>query len=288
MVMRQLLEMSLAFILVAKLEAVPVVLDFSRSHSLNDVQRSGLKFNHYTDYGDRSAYVFEGGEDVVVLLPGGRKISQHVKVAFMKQKDGILTNLNLHGGVMPQDQVREVASAFCDSFNLSHEKLGSWYQRNLGRQHSVEDLGLSPNLGYYPRVTLGIGSSFNKLYPYRVTLLVTWNWDKHRGWDEERAWREFLNPVISEISLNAPSGLKYDRADALKPFLSALSSAEEAIARNNKEITMQEPVSRPGVSSSKNPAAPFDSGVRLWIWSFGGAVLVLIALRLIWRKCRKK
>lgn len=225
------------------LEAAPAVLDFSRSHTMEDVRRSGLNFKRLSDLGHSVAYVYEEDRDIVVLLPGGRKISQRITIAHLNENEGILTRLELRGGVMPQDQAYQVAGTFCDSFNLSHDKLEGWYQRNLGRQYSVEDLGLSPNAGYYPRVTLGIGPSFNKLYPYRLVLLVTWNWDRYRGWDEERAWREFFAHGIAEISLNPPSGLKYDRADAHKPFVAA---------------------SKPHVSNT--------------LWTLAGVVLCLLAL----------
>ncbi len=290
--MRSLLRLLLVFISATRLEAETAVLDLSRSHSLEDVRRSGLMFNRYTDYGDRVAYVFEGEKDVVVLLPGGRIISQHIEAAFIKEKDGILTHLDLRGGVMPHDQVRQVVSAFCDSFNLPHEKLESWYQRNLGRQHSVEDLSVSPNLSYYPRVTLGIGPSFNKLYPYRVALLVTWNWDKHRGWDEERAWREFLAPVIPKVSLNAPSGLKYDRADVLKPFLRALKAADVALDNNfdvvqNKGASSGGTIANSAAAVSNDLKAPDNHGVRWRLWICGVALL-LGALWCVWITCRRK
>lgn len=290
--MHPFLRILLVLIPAIGLEAAPAVLDFSRSHTIQDVRRSGLKFKRLSDFGHSVAYVFEEERDIVVLLPGGRRISQRIRIAFIQEKDGILTHLDLRGGVMPQEQARQVAAAFCDSFNLTHDKLEGWYQRNLGRQYSVEDLSLSPNTGYYPRVTLGIGPSFSKLYPYSAVLLVTWNWDEHRDWDEERAWREFHAPAFPEISLNAPSGLKYDRADALKPFLGALSAAEEALAKNAKGTQAQGSgsggtVVPPVATVSKDLEAPADHGIRWWLW-IGGAAFLLAALWCAWITYRRK
>ena len=88
--MRPLLRMLLAFILAAKLVAAPAVLDFSRSHTIEDVRRSGLNFKRLSDLGHSVAYVYEEDRDIVVLLPGGRKVSQRITIAHLKEKDGIL------------------------------------------------------------------------------------------------------------------------------------------------------------------------------------------------------
>ena len=261
------------------LEAAPAVLDFSRSHTMEDVRRSGLRFKRLSDFGHSVAYVYEEDRDVIVLLPGGRKISQRITIAQIDEKDGILTRLDLCGGVMPQDQAYRVAGVFCDSFSLSREKLESWYQRNLGQQYSVERLGLSPNGSYYPRVTLGVKAGYSKLYPWCITLLLSWNWEKHQGWDEGRASREFSSPVIPEISLNPPSGLKYDIADDFRPFVESLN-ADFDQAKKTKSAQAQgagagEPAAPPGAASPKNPVAP---GNRWWPWAIGAAWLSLLAL----------
>lgn len=217
-----------------------------------------------------------------MILPGGRKISQKITIALIDVKDGILTHLDLRGGVMPQDQAYEVAGNFCDSFNLPREKLESWYQRNLGQQYSVDRLGLSPNASYYPRVTLGVSAGYSKLYPWCVSLLVTWNWNVHRGWDEGRAWREFPEPSIPEISLNPPSGLKYDVADDFKPYIARM---EAAFGQSKKAKKTQVQGSGynggtttpPGAAVPKAPADPLHPGGRWWLW-IGGAVLLLAVL----------
>lgn len=280
MVIRHLIGALLLLLSASGLDAAPAVLDFSRSHTIEDVRRSGLKIKLLTGYkGSHLAYVFEEESDIVVILPGGRKISQKITIALIDAKNGILTHLDLRGGVMPQDQAYEVAGNFCDSFNLPREKLESWYQRNLGQQYSVDRLGLSPNASYYPRVTLGVSAGYSKLYPWCVSLLVTWNWNVHRGWDEGRAWREFPEPSIPEISLNPPSGLKYDVADDFKPFVETLKAA----FGQSKKTQVQGSgynggtTAPPGDVVPKAPADPVDRGDRWWFW-ISGAVLLLTVL----------
>ena len=290
--MRSLIGILLLLLSAVGLESAPVVLDFSRSHTIEDVQRSGLKVKLLAGYkGSHLAYVFEEESDIVVILPGGRKISQKITIALIDAKDGILTHLDLRGGVMPQDQAYEVAGKFCDSFNLPRDKLEGWYQRNLGQQYSVDRLGLSPNASYYPRVTLGVSAGYSKLYPWCVYLLVTWNWSVHSGWDEGRAWREFPEPSIPEISLNPPSGLKYDVADDFKPFVETLKAAFNQ-AEKSKSTPSQISVdggrvTPPAASVSKDPFAPVDPVDRWWLW-IGGAVLLLSLLWYAWATYRRK
>ena len=254
------------------LEAAPAVLDFSRSHTMEDVRRSGLNFKRLSDLGHSVAYVYEEDRDIVVLLPGGRKISQRISIAHLKEKDGILTRLALHGGVTPQDQAYQVAGTFCDSFNLSHDKLEAWYQLNFGKKYDNEPLNISADDKYYPAVALELFPSFSTTYPWSIRFHIQWNWAEHRGKDEEQTWRDFSAPAMPEISLNPPSGLKYDHADDFKPYIESL----EANFRQSKKAKSQ--AQGAGVVA----ASP---GTHGWLWVFGFASLTLLAL--LWFIIRK-
>jgi len=232
---------------------------------MEDVRRSGLNFKRLSDLGHSVAYVYEEDRDVVVLLPGGRKISQRITIAHLFEKDGVLTHLALHSGVMPQDQAYQVAGTFCDSFNLSRDELEDWYRLNLGKKYDTEDLYLGSGKKYYPSVTLKAGPGFSTNYPWIICLLLRWNWTEHRGKDEEQTWREFPTPTIPEISLNPPSGLRYDRADDFKPYIQRL----EANFRQSKKAKSQ--AQGAGVVA----ASP---GTHGWLWAFGFAWLSLLAL----------
>ncbi len=275
------------------LDAAPAVLDFSRSHTIEDVQRSGLKIKLLTGYkGARLAYVFEEERDVIVLLPGGRKISQKITIAHIDAVDGILTRLSLHGGVMPQDQAYQVAGMFCDSFNLSHDKLEVWYQLNFGKKYDNKPLNIYADDKYYPAVDLELFPSFSTSYPWSIRFHIQWNWTEHRGKDEEQTWRDFPTPTIPEISLNPPSGLKYDRADDFKPYIESLEAAfgqsKKAKSTRAKGSGPGGTVAPPTAAVSKDPAAPVYPGVRWWLWALGGVALISAALWLVWRAYRKK
>jgi hypothetical protein len=292
MVNRYLIGSLLLLLSASGLDAAPAVLDFSRSHTIEDVRRSGLNFKRLSDLGHSVAYVYEEDRDIVVLLPGGRKISQRITIAHLKEKDGILTHLALHSGVMPQDQAYQVAGMFCDSFNLSHDKLEAWYQLNFGKKYDNKPVNIYADDKYYPAVDLELFPSFSTTYPWSIRFHIEWNWSKQRGRNEEQTRLEFPTPAIPEISLNPPSGLKYDLADDFKPYIASL---EAAFGQAKKVKGAPSQISVPGktvvppvTAVSKNPTAPVDSGVSWWVWVLGGVVLVLVALWLIWRAYRER
>ena len=263
--MRRLCTILAVLVTAIGLEAAPAVLDFSRSHTMEDVRRSGLNFKRLSDLGHSVAYVYEEDRDVVVLLPGGRKISQRITIAHLFEKDGVLTHLALHSGVMPQDQAYQVAGTFCDSFNLSRDVLEDWYQLNFGKKYDNEPLNISADDKYYPAVDLELFPSFSTTYPWSIRFHIEWNWSKQRGRTEEQTWREFPTPAIPEISLNPPSGLRYDRADDFKPYILRL----EANFRQSKKAKSQ------AQGAGFVAASP---GTHGWLWAFGFAWLSLLAL----------
>ena len=266
MVMRCLCTILAVLVTAIGLEAAPAVLDFSRSHTIEDVRRSGLKIKLLTGYkGSHLAYVFEEETDVVVLLPSGRKISQKITIAHIDAVDGVLTRLALHSGVMPQDQAYQVAGTFCDSFNLSHDKLEAWYQLNFGKKYDNKPLNIYADDKYYPAVDLELFPSFSTTYPWSIRFHIQWNWTEHRGKDEEQTWRDFPVPAMPEISLNPPSGLKYDRADDFKPYIQRL----EANFRQSKKAKSQ------AQGADVVAASP---GTHGWLCAFGFAWLSLLAL----------
>ena len=292
MVIRYLIGFLLLLLPASGLDAAPAVLDFSRSHTIEDVRRSGLNFKRLSDLGHSVAYVYEEDRDIVVLLPGGRKLSQRISIAHLKEKDGVLTRLSLHSGVMPQNQAYQVAGTFCDSFSLSHDKLEAWYQINLGKKYDNEPLNISADDKYYPAVDLELFPSFSTTYPWSMRFHIQWNWTEHRGKDEEYTWREFPTPAIPEISLNPPSGLKYDRADDFKPYIESLE-ANFGKSKKAKKTQVQGSgynggtTTPPGSAVSKAPADPVYPGDRWWLW-IGGAVLLLALLWYAWAAYRRK
>ena len=283
MVIRYLIGSLLLLLSASGLDAAPAVLDFSRSHTIEDVRRSGLKIKLLTGYkGSHLAYVFEEETDVVVILPGGRKITQKITIAHIDEVDGVLTLLSLHSGVMPQDQAYQVAGTFCDSFNLSHDKLEAWYQLNFGKKYDNKPVNIYADDKYYPAVDLELFPSFSTAYPWSIRFHIQWNWTEHRGKDEEYTWREFPTPALPEISLNPPSGLKYDLADDFKPYIARME-ANFGQSKKAKKTQVQGSghaggtTAQSGDVAPKVPADPVYPGDRWWLW-IGGAVLLLAVL----------
>ena len=214
-----LLQLVLTVWLGAIVCASPAVLDFSRSHSVEDLSRSGLVLNEIGGGGTgEKDFAFEK-QDVRILLPGGRSIDQWVEQGIIDTKNDLLTQISISGGVMPQDQAFQVAQSFHRSFNLPLDDLNAWNKRNLGKQSRLDSFDSSFASDYYPMVALAIDRSVNKLYPSKVRLLIQWDRKGQRDWNEERVWRELPPPANAAISLNPPSGKRYERRDAYKGVL---------------------------------------------------------------------
>jgi hypothetical protein len=198
--------------------ASPAVLDLSRSHSVDDLKRSGLDWKEIAGGTGERDFVFEN-QEVTILLPVGRSICQRVELGIVDTKDGLLTRLSMTGGVMPQNQAFQVAMGFVGGFDLPTSGLLEWDERNRGKQFGADGFSASPGLAYFPTVGISLDSSMNRLYPWVIRFEVEWGWREQRDWNEERAWRELPTPATGQISLNPPSGQTYDRKDAFKETL---------------------------------------------------------------------
>jgi len=213
-VLRAIFGLSLSMTCFAVIvDAAPVILDLSRTHSVEDLRRSGLIITEINGGLHGQAYLFEN-QEVEILLPAGRRIRQKMVLGIIDTKDGKLTRLKVNGEVMPHDQAVQVMRLFHESFDLPVAPFDAWEARNRGKIRNAEPFSCSANRKSYPIVSLGVDVSMNGLYPWVIGLLISWDgkelWDRN----EERAWRELPPPSVAVISLNPPSGLEYDRADA--------------------------------------------------------------------------
>lgn len=209
--------------------AAPVVLDLSRSHSVEDLKRSELRVKEIAGGLHGQAYSFQN-QEVEILLPRGRSFKQTVVLGTIDTKDGELTRLYMSGGVMPREQAVQIAHLFHQSYGLPDAKLTEWNITNQSSVRSVNGYAISPVLKSYPIVSLAIDDSINKLYPWVIRFEVEWGWKEQRDWNEERAWRELPLPAVAAISLNPPSGQKYERRDAFKETLEEQKKFEQELA----------------------------------------------------------
>jgi hypothetical protein len=209
--------------------AAPVVIDFSRSHTVDDLKKSGLVMKEIVGGAGEQVFSFQN-QEILVRLPTGRSIEQKVKLGIIDTEHGVITQFSVTGDVMPHDQAILVGQSFHQSFGLPNEPLDRWNRGNADKIRDGTPYSISVNERFYPRVGFGIYPSMNGLYPWVVRLLLSWDWDLQKDWNEERAWRELPSTTYAVISLNPPSGLKYDRRDAHKISIAA-AQAEQAKLR---------------------------------------------------------
>jgi hypothetical protein len=268
------LVLSIALI---RLQAASVKLDFSRSHTIEDVKKSGLLLNQIKGGTDELDFSFQN-QEIEVLLPGGRTFRQFVELGIIDSKNGLLSRFSTSGGVMPQEQAYLVARIFHQSFGLPLNNLEEWNRRNQGNGLSGEAFGVSPTFKYYPIVGIAIVPGTNKLYPWDINFKIEWGWREQRDWNEERVWRELPPPAITAVSLEPPSGLKYDRRDAFKDALEAQKKFEQEQAAKRQASTPAPPdsisrIATPSPSPASQTELPESSS---WAWAVVGIVVLLI------------
>jgi hypothetical protein len=269
--------------------ASPVVIDLSRSHSFEDLKRSGLALKEIAGGKGERDFVFEN-QKVKILLPGGRSIQQQVELGIVDTKDGLLTRLSMTGGVMPQEQAYQVAKSFLQNFNLPKANLEEWNTQNQGRQFGRNSFGASSGWGFYPRVGLAISSSVNKLYPWVVRCEMEWGRREQRDWNEERVWRELPPPKAAAISLDPPSGQTYDRREAYKESLEEQARFEKELAAKGQASTptMTPNASAPTTTPKPTPVVQAESSKSFpWPWIIG-AILLLTMTGAIFIKLRRE
>ncbi len=240
--------------------ASPVVIDLSRSHTVDDLKKSGLVMREIGGGTDEHDFTFKN-QEVEIRLPGGRSIRQKVKLGIIDTKDGFLNELSMSGDVMPHEQAVLVARSFNLSFGLPDDDLNQWNLHNLGQISDGNPYSISANLRFYPRVGMGIKPSMNALYPWVIRLVISWDWDKQRDWNEDRAWREFPASTNAAISFNPPSGQKYERRDAYKESLAAQAKLEQKLALKN--------------------------WLKPWLWIIGAVFLLAVIVAILFKFRRK-
>ena len=195
--------------------AQTITLDFSQSHSIDDLTKSGLQINAISGGLKGQAYTFQN-QAIRIILPAGRSFDISIHRGLIDTDNTNLLRFSTTGSVMPTDQAKKVAVLFHDAFNILKDTLDEWYENNRNVRFAVGSYNVSPLVRYYPAVTLSISPSMNDVYPWVSRFTINWNWRPHHDWDEERAWRELTEPPVelAHISLNPPSGKLYDRKSA--------------------------------------------------------------------------
>jgi len=268
--------------------AAPVILDLSRSHSVEDLKRSGLRINEIAGGLHGQAYSFQN-QEVEIRLPAGRSITQNMVLGTIDTKDGKLSQLSMYGDVMPLEQAIQIAHLFHQSYGLPTAELTAWKNANQNGIRSVNGYSVSPVLKYYPIVSLAIDGSINQLYPWVIRVEIDWGWKEQRDWNEERVWRELPPPVTAAISLNPPSGKKYERRDAFKESLEEQAKFEKDLAAKGATSTPTAPQLTPTkvTPESSSIVQPESQQSSLWPWIIAAILLLAVAGGVIFKLLRK-
>jgi hypothetical protein len=269
--------------------ASPVTVDFSRSHTIDDLEQSGLELKRIAGGLKGQAYAFQN-QDIRILLPGGRSISQLVVLGTADTENDQLTRISMTGEVMPHDQAFEVARTFHQAFGLKTGELEDWHKRNIGKVRDAEPYSVSANLNFYPRIGISIRQSMNALYPWVIGVSISWDWDKQRDWDEERVWRELPPLSVAAISLNPPSGEAYDRRDAYKELLEEQRIFEQELAATGQapNPAMVPSASDPTTTPKPSPAVQVEPSKSFpWPWVIGAILLLVVVGGILFKFLRK-
>lgn len=259
----------------------PIILDFRKSHTVQDFKDSGLQIQEIRGGLEGQAYVFQN-QEVEVLLPVNRLIRQSVVLGTVDTREGVLTEFDIYGDVMPHDQAAAVGRSFLESFGLPTDKFESWIVDNQKGGRDGKVFSVSANLVYYPRVSFAVRPSMNGLYPWVTKLLLSWNWDKQRDWNEERAWKELPLPApgYEAVSLNPPSGLKYDRKEAYKEIIAESEALQKKVksdplVASGTSAAVIEPSDKAIPEVPPAPPTVQEKGIS-W-WTIGGGVALVVA-----------
>lgn len=227
------------------LTAEPLLLDLSRHHNLDEILDSKLDVREIPSIPGRRQFSFKN-QEIQILLPGGRSINQYVELGVIDAEKGLLRRISITGRVMPQAQAFHVATNFHESFNIPTDKLKAWSSENKDNAISRRAFGTTAGWDYYPRTSLAVESSGNKLYPWVIRCLIEWGRNEQEEWSEERVWEELSPPAKPKISLNPPSGLTYDRKDAYKEIREEQEAYERELAEQGITLPHLQPT--PGLS----------------------------------------
>jgi hypothetical protein len=193
-----------------------VRMDFSRSHTLNDIVGLELMRLFQTSKNGDKSY-FSTNPEILISLPSGQKIVTKTQSLEVRAKaDGTLIYVRILGPIMPLDEVYETSKILYSVFGVPHDRLEKWKSIADSEGSSAQTVLGGNYDGMYPPVYINVMHSMNKLYPWTISLSFGWNQIKDDQRDE--AWGRENNPKpppgLEIVSLEPPSGKTYDRADA--------------------------------------------------------------------------
>jgi hypothetical protein len=265
-----------------------VVVDLQKQHTLEQIKASGVKLRGFE--GDPGFYVIED-TDVILKLPGGQELRSKIEHgSFRASTNGVLTSLEIHGPIMPNDEAYEVAKKIHHTFHIPTDRLEQWKSAIVGKGRDAPNF-TNANNDYYPDVFFEVGDSMNPLYPWYMRIEVGWNALSDDKRDE--SWGTANNPKpppgLERVSLDSPTGKTYDRKDAyahLKKQQDELDRRLGQVRDASGHLVNPQPPA-PKKTPEAKPSAPSEEPTSSTPWSVV-LLLIVAAIGLLWLLLKKR
>jgi hypothetical protein len=278
-----LLSLSLAF----GTASAQVVIDFQKQHNFDQVKKSGVKLRSFE--GDPGFYTIEA-TDLVLKLPGGQELRSKLQHGSFKVKDnGILSSLEIHGPVLPDDEAYQVALKIHQALGIPADRLEQWKLAIPGKGRDAPNFSHA-NKNYYPDLFFEMGDSMNPRYPWYMIIELGWN--ALSGDNRDESWGTANNPKpppgLEQLSLDSPSGKTYDRKEAY----AHLKKAQEELDRRLGQVRggdgqLINPPPTPKAPEVRPAPTPSEEASSSTPWSII-VVLIVAATGLLWLLVKKR
>lgn len=272
----------LSFGLAFSTASAQVVIDLQRQHTLDQVKKSGVKLRSFE--GDPGFYTIEATE-LVLKLPGGQELRSKLQHGSFKVKDnGVLSSLEIHGPVLPDNEAYQVALKIHQALGIPPDRLEQWKLAIPGKGRDAPNF-THANKDYYPDLFFEMGDSMNPRYPWYMIIELGWN--ALPGDNRDESWGAANNPKpppgLERLSLDSPSGKTYDRKDAY----AHLKKEQEELDRRLGQVRgangqLINPPTPPKAPEAKPTAStPSEEPTSSTPWSVV-VMLIVVATGLLW------
>lgn len=198
-----------------------VLIDLSTAHTVESVFDSGVKVSEYSTGTKDRGFLIPEGQNLRVRLPRGMEIQQVIQQGSIKvDASGNLVILDFYGNILPLQEAYDVAVNVHHALGIPLARLEKWRNDIKGREREANSyINATGVAKTYPRVTIEIQHSMNRLYPWIVGVEFAWNASKSEK-DLTERWGAEHNPRpppgLERLSLDSPSGKVYDRKEAFR------------------------------------------------------------------------
>lgn len=274
----------------SRLFGVDFSFDFRESHKLGEVLENFDQLPVLEDRGERGKIFYIKDASVEVILPGGQFVRTGSQALIIDAKiDGTISNFKISGPIMPLNEAFEAGKSLYTAFSIPHDRLEKWHPKAKSAGHDAASVSNAQST-YYPHVFIEIKDSMNRMYPWSIS--VSFGWIDEEPEKHSEIWGRENNPKpptgLEVISLEAPSGKTYDRADAWEEANRRQNDLDRKLGQvrgpDGRLVVTQEglPIELP--NKSESPAEKPRSLVWIY-WMLGVLILGGVGV-LVWNSRR--